>query len=182
MAYLDYEARGLLAKEPAGDYERWAQEIFRRRYAKAKVVLEEAEAAYREASKGGIFTKEEAEAHTKQFNEACTNLSIKKAWASHLVIDAAGELEFAKKIDKWTSADPEYRFATLPGSPEEKRDLALREATEQMESDMDDVNQDEIGFSRSGGRRGGNAHKRAIVQAFEKRKAAIEEEYYASRI
>lgn len=182
MANVEFEARGILASEPAGDYERWALEIFRRRYAKAKKEVEVAEAEYKEAAKGGTFTKEEAAAHTKRWNEACTRQSITRAWLSQLVSDIVGELEFAKKLDKWAREDPEWKFATLPGSAEEKRDKALVEAVKMMESDMDDILQDEIGFSRiEGGRRGGRGRKRAIVEAYEKRVAAIEEEYYASR-
>jgi hypothetical protein len=181
---VDYEARALLATTPSGDYERWALEIFRRRYAKETAEVEIAEAAFREACKGGTFTVEEAAAHKKAFNAAEIKRSNSRASISHLVRMAAGELEFAKKLDKWAAADPEYRYATLPGSPEEKRDKALMEATEQMITDIDDVDQDEIGFSRGSfaGPRGGRSRKYAIVEAFEKRKAEIEEEYYAARI
>jgi hypothetical protein len=177
---VDYKARGLMASEPANDYERWTLEIFRRRYAKAEADVAVAEAAFSEACKGGTFTKEEAAAHEKTLREAETHRSNSRAWISQLVSSAAGDLEFAKQKDKWAAADPEWRFTTLPGSAEEKRDAALQEATEQMKSDMDDVDQDEIGFSRGGRRRGGQGHKRVIMQTFEQRKAAIEEEYYAA--
>ncbi len=181
---VDYAARNLLATKPSGDYEKWALEIFRRRYVKETAEVEVAEAAFREACKGGTFTAEEAAAHEKAFNAAETQRSNSRASISQLVRLAEGELEFAKKLDKWASSDPEYRFATLPGSPQEKRDNAIKEATEQMMSDLDDVDQDEIGFNRGSfaGPRGGRGRKQAIVEAFEKRKAEIEEEYYAACI
>lgn len=184
MVNVEFEARGILATEPAGNYERWALEIFRRRFAKAKENVEVAEAEYKEAAKGGTFTKEEAAAHTKRWNEACTRQSITRAWLSELVRDIVGELEFAKKLDKWAAEDPEWKFAALPGSAEEKRDKALEEAAKIMESDINDVIQYEIGFSRieGGRRRGCSGRKRAIVEAYEKRVAEIEEEYYATRM
>jgi hypothetical protein len=176
LSEVDYEARGLLATKPSGDYERWALEIFRRRYAKAKVEAEVAEIAFREACKGGTFTDAEAAAHKKAFNEADSRRSITRAWISQLVRDAADELKFAKKQDRWAAADPECRQYYT--AAEEKRDMALKEATEKMRSDLDDVNQDENFFSRGGGK----GQKRAIVQAFNERKAEIEEEYYTDRV
>lgn len=176
---VEHKARRLMASEVAGDYERWALEIFRRRYAKAEVDVEVAEAAFRDACKGGSFTEEEAAAHQKTLREADSRRSITRAWISQLVRDAAGDLEFAKKLDRLVAADPECCRRDLRyTAAEEKRDLALQEATEQMKSDIDDVNQDVIGF----GRRGGQGRKRAIVAAFNERKAAIEEEYYVDSV
>ena len=194
LTEVEYEAEDLLATEPLGDYERWTLELFRRRYAKEKAAVDEAEAAFRQACKGGTFTAEEAAAHDKTFREAETRRFITRASLSQLVREAASDLVFYRKVDKWTAADRreadngdplfceyEITYSTLPGSPEEKRDRAILEAERQMKSDMADMAEDDIGFSRgsfAGRRRGGGGHR--IVEEFDRRKAAIEEEYYAA--
>lgn len=179
LSDVDQEARCLMASEPAGDYERWTLEVFRRRYAKAEAEVEVAEIAYCEASKGGTFTEAEAAAHQKTLKEADSRRSISRAWISSLVRDAADDLKLAKKLDRLAAADPECcRPSQYYTAAEEKRDAALKEATEKMKSDIDDVDQDVIGF----GCRGGKGRKRAIVAIFNERKAAIEEEYYVDSV
>jgi hypothetical protein len=104
MSEVEYEALCLLSTKPSGNYERWTQELFRRRYAKEKADVEVAEAAFRAACKGGTFTEEEAAVHAKTFREADSQLSINRASLSELIRSAAEDLEFAKKLDKQATA------------------------------------------------------------------------------
>lgn len=103
MSEVEHEALCLLSTKPSGNYERWTQEIFRRRYAKEKADVEAAEAAFCEACKGGTFTEEEAAIHAKILSAADLHLSNSRASLNELVRSAADDLEFAKKLDKQES-------------------------------------------------------------------------------
>ncbi len=197
MSEVEWNAEDLLETQPTitpfsdGDYVRWAVELFRRRYEKEQKDVKEAEAAFREACKGGTFTAAEAAAHDKALREADSRRSITRASISQLVCDAKGSIEFAKKRDEWISADRRDAYsenpnnfcnysvmqATLEGSPEAIRDAALLEAEQEYVNDMAEIKQD----AREAGERGSGSPsaKHCVVVRFEQRKAAIEEEYYS---
>ena len=184
---VEYQAEGLLTIKPTGDYERWEVELFRRRYAKAKKQMEEAEAAFRQACKGGAFTSEEAAIRRETLSKADTNRSNSRAAFSGLVDSAESNISFAKKQDEWISSDRKSAFeetphgfchysvmhVTLPGSPEEKRNAALLDAEQTYINDCEEAKQDAI---EAGSRRIRAA--RSARELFEERKAAAEEEYY----
>jgi hypothetical protein len=188
---VEWKAEGLLTTKSDGDYVRWEVELFRRRYAKEKKAVEETEAAYRQACRGGTFTSEaEANTHTAALRKADTDRSNARAHISELVCTAQNSIRFAKQQDEWISSDRKSAFkenpqgfceysvmhATLPGSAEEKRNAALHEAEQTYINDCEEARQDAI---ESGSRR--ISTSRIARQLFEERKAAIEEEYYAAR-
>ena len=175
-----------------GDYVRWEVELFRRRYAKAKQQMEEAEAVYRQACKGGTFTSdEEANTHTAALCRADTNRSNTRASISGLVCSAQSSISFATQQDEWISSDRKSAFeespqgfceysvmhATLPGSPEEKRNAALLEAEQTYINDCEEAQQEAI---EAGSRR--ICAVRYASKLFEERKSAAEEEYYSASL
>ncbi len=200
MSEVEYEAEGLLTIKPTGDYERWELELFRRCYAKEKKEVAEAEAAFRQACKGGTFTSEEAAAHDKALREAETRRSITRASISQLVRAADGKIKFAKKIDEWVAKDRKearkemydprefcqysVMYAVLPGSPEEARNKALLEAEQEYINAIADARSDACSFYRGDFERGRGSYLRSkqaeIEEEFEQAKAAAEEAFYTS--
>jgi hypothetical protein len=189
---IQYQAEGLLTTKPTGDYVRWEIELFRRRYAQYKKELEEAEAAFCQACKGGTFTSEESAIHRETLQKADTNRSNTRAAFSGLVESAENSICFAKQQDEWISSDRksaceetpqgfcEYSVMhlTLPGSPEEKRNKALLEAEQELKNACEEAKQEAI----ESGSRCIRGSSRGASRIFEERKAAIEEEYYAASI
>ncbi len=200
MSDVEYEAEGLLTIKPTGDYERWALELFRRRYLKQKKEVAEAEAVWREACKGGTFSREDAIAHNKALREAETRRSNARAHMSTIVRSAGGDLAYAKRIDGWVAKDRrdackemydprdfcEYSvmYSALPGSPEEARNKALLEAEKEYINALGDARSDACSFYRGSFERGRSSYLRAkeaeAEEEYEQRKAAIEEEFYTA--
>ena len=194
MSEVHSQAEGLLtapAAKPIGDYERWEVELFRRRYAKEKKEVEEAEVAYREACKGGTFSEEEAVAHKKALREADSRRSITRASISQLVSSAQGSINFAKQQDEWVSNDRKTAYeetpidfceysimsAVLPDSPEEKRNKALLEAEQEYINARAEAKPE---AREAGPRSSSRAASRAAAEMFEQRKAVIEEAFYSA--
>lgn len=201
MSFIDItevecNAQDLLATKPTvtrfsdGDYVRWEVELFRRRYERSKKAMEDAEVAFRDACKGGVFTTEEAVAHTAALNAADSRRSITRAALSSLVRNSAGNIAFAKKQDEWTSTDRRCAFeenphefcqyatmqATVPGSPEAARNAALLEAEQEYNNDCAEARQDAI----EAGCRRIRGTGRSAAERFDERKAAIEDKYYTA--
>jgi hypothetical protein len=198
MSEVEWKAEDLLTIKPTGDYERWELELFRRRYVKQKKEVAEADAAWKEASKGGTFTREEAAAHEKAFREADVRRSNAHAHMSTIVRSAEGDLAFAKTTDEWVAKERteackemynprkfcEYSvmYSALPGSPEETRNKALLEAEKEYKLALEDARSDACSFYRGDFERGRSSYLRSqkaeIEEEFEERKAAIEEKFY----
>lgn len=194
---VECNAQDLLATKPTitsfsdGDYVRWEVELFRRRYERSKKAMEDAEVAFRAACKGGIFTTEEAAAHTTTLNQADMRRSITRAALSSLVRDSTNSIEFAKTRDEWISSDRRNAYnenphefcqyaimhVALPGFPEAARNAALLEAEQEYMNACTEARQDAI---EAGSRRilGG----RDAATLYDERKAAIEEAYYVASL
>lgn len=202
---VEWKAEEVLATEPKvtqysdGDYVRWELELFRRRLVRSRKAMEEAEAAFAEASKGGgPFSKAELEAHTAAFNKADTNRSNKRAAFSGLVDASEGFIRTAKIFDEIVSdmrrdAQAEavdnqrichyaYMTSALSDSPEEKRNAALLEAEKEYIQLCEDAAQDAYEGRRGGRKRSGRVNCGEANKRFEERKAQIEEEYYAAEL
>jgi hypothetical protein len=200
MSEVIYKAEGLLtalAAKPTitafsnGDYVRWEVELFRRRYIKQKKDVEEAEAVFREACRGGTFTTEEAKAHDNALREADSRRSIARASISQLVSSARESINFAKQQDEWISNDRKSAYeenpidfcqysimsSVLPNSSEEKRNKALLEAEQEYINALAEAKQE---AREAGPGSSARAASRRASEMFEQRKAAIEEAFYSA--